>query len=172
MYSELLIGCFHTDCEHQATETATHIFFMSRWIFFLKVPTANKRINPSPRWNGMAFTYMNKNGWQANYPRLWAPSLVWQRTSKLTCTDCLADVLKYIQNRPQYSFNSSTRSWNSHSNLGKQDGDIHLSLRDQSKFSLLWNVLSNLFSCVSGTNSYRSIQTFHIFVSFVTHSGV
>lgn len=99
MYSELLIGCFHTDCEHQAAETATHIFFISRSIF-LNVPTANKRINHSPGLNGMGFMYMNKNGWQANYLCLWAPSLVRQRTSKLTCTNCLTDVLKYIQNRP------------------------------------------------------------------------
>lgn len=43
MYSELLIGCFHSDCEHQASETATHISFISRSIF-LSVLTANKQV--------------------------------------------------------------------------------------------------------------------------------
>lgn len=44
MYSVIVLtGCFHTECEHQARETATHIFFISRSIF-LSVLAANKRV--------------------------------------------------------------------------------------------------------------------------------
>lgn len=49
---------------------------------------------------------INKNGWQAHYLCVSAPSSVWQTRCKLKCTFCPADILKICQKQLRQSFSS------------------------------------------------------------------